>query len=88
MLNVNSTYLRVFQQQTNISFCAFDHSLLPCKIEFCVYFHFFPANPKKDTVERILEKDNYVPKLKTFEQDIMDSMGIKETRKRGKTYWY
>ena len=70
------------------------HLTIPCYLaklnSACIFisFHFFPANPKKDTVERILEKDNYVPKLKTFEQDIMDSMGIKETRKRGKTYWY
>jgi hypothetical protein len=30
----------------------------------------------------------YKPILKSFEQDLMDIMGIKEDREPGKTYWY
>jgi len=30
----------------------------------------------------------YEPKLMTVEEDILDSLGIVETKKRGKTYWY
>lgn len=42
----------------------------------------------KDTKEKELTEVTFVPKLKSFEQDIMDAMGIKDTRQRAKTYWY
>lgn len=42
----------------------------------------------KDTLQKELTKVTFKPKLKTFEQDIMDQMGIKEDRKKAKTYWY
>ncbi|KAF6020622.1 MRPL24 [Bugula neritina] len=45
-------------------------------------------NNKTDTTEKQLKTPTYKPNLKTFEQDIMDSMGIVENKKRGKTYWY
>ena len=38
------------------------------------------------------EKDvldvTFKPKIMSFEEEIMDAMGIKEHRKRAKTYWY
>ncbi|KAL1122667.1 hypothetical protein AAG570_002994 [Ranatra chinensis] len=42
----------------------------------------------KDTNEKELTKITFSPKIKTFEMDIMDSMGIKEERIPCKTYWY
>ncbi|XP_014240844.1 probable 39S ribosomal protein L24, mitochondrial [Cimex lectularius] len=42
----------------------------------------------KDTVTAELSKVTFSPTLKTFEMDIMDSMGIKEDREPIKTYWY
>jgi len=48
----------------------------------------FVDNNKTDTTEKQLKTPTYKPNLKTFEQDIMDSMGIVENKKRGKTYWY
>jgi large subunit ribosomal protein L24 len=41
-----------------------------------------------DTKEDELTEVTFKPKLCTFEQDIMNIMGIKEPRKRAKTYWY
>jgi len=46
------------------------------------------AESEKDTKEEELKEVTFKPKLCTFEQDIMNVMGIKETRKRAKTYWY
>ncbi|XP_068083419.1 large ribosomal subunit protein uL24m [Anabrus simplex] len=43
---------------------------------------------EKDTVEDDLSKITFEPKLKTFEMDIMEHMGIKEERTPAKTYWY
>lgn len=43
---------------------------------------------EKDTVAEDAEKITFYPKLKTFEMDIMDEMGIKEDRVPTKTYWY
>lgn len=42
----------------------------------------------KDTVNKDLEKVTFKPALKTFEMDIMDSMGITEDRIPKKVYWY
>lgn len=42
----------------------------------------------KDTREDEVGKVTFEPKLKTFEMDIMDSMGIKEDRVPPKSYWY
>lgn len=42
----------------------------------------------KCTKEKLLTKVTFDPKLKSFEEDIMDSLGIKEDRNPGKTYWY
>lgn len=42
----------------------------------------------KDTSNDALKKVTYKPILKSFEQDIMDIMGIKEDKEPGKTYWY
>ncbi|NWH81141.1 RM24 protein, partial [Piaya cayana] len=43
--------------------------------------------PKDTSVEDALEK-TYLPSLKTFEEEIMDAMGIVETRRAKKSYWY
>uniref|UniRef100_A0A023FVP7 Large ribosomal subunit protein uL24m n=1 Tax=Amblyomma parvum TaxID=251391 RepID=A0A023FVP7_AMBPA len=42
----------------------------------------------KDTKAKELEKITFVPKLMTFEQEIMEEHGIKEDRVPAKTYWY
>lgn len=47
-----------------------------------------PADGPKDTsVDDTLDK-TYTPSLKTFEEEIMDAMGIVETRRAKKSYWY
>nr|XP_025968618.1 39S ribosomal protein L24, mitochondrial [Dromaius novaehollandiae] len=43
--------------------------------------------PKDTSAEDALDK-TYVPSLKTFEEEIMDAMGIVETRRAKKSYWY
>lgn len=43
--------------------------------------------PKDTAVEDALDK-TYLPSLKTFEEEIMDAMGIVETRRPKKSYWY
>ena len=42
----------------------------------------------KDTDAARVAEVTYEPRLMTVEDDILDSLGIVETRKRGKTYWY
>lgn len=42
----------------------------------------------KDTKDDELKEVTFKPRLCTFEQDIMEVMGIKEDRKPAKTYWY
>ncbi|KAL3217020.1 hypothetical protein MRX96_032674 [Rhipicephalus microplus] len=46
------------------------------------------AEQPKDTRAKELEKITFVPKLMTFEQEIMKELGIKEDRIPAKTYWY
>ncbi|XP_049641773.1 LOW QUALITY PROTEIN: 39S ribosomal protein L24, mitochondrial-like [Suncus etruscus] len=42
----------------------------------------------KDTsVEEVLER-TYVPTLKTLEEEVMEAMGIQESRRHKKIYWY
>ncbi|NXL54908.1 RM24 protein, partial [Podilymbus podiceps] len=43
--------------------------------------------PKDTSVEDALPP-TYQPSLKTFEEEIMDAMGIVETRRAKKSYWY
>ncbi|KAH0515183.1 39S ribosomal protein L24, mitochondrial [Microtus ochrogaster] len=43
--------------------------------------------PKDTSVEDALER-TYVPRLKTLEEDVMEAMGIQETRRHKKVYWY
>lgn len=43
---------------------------------------------EKDTKAKQVEQITFFPKLKTFEMDIMDEMGLKEDRVPAKTYWY
>lgn len=42
----------------------------------------------KDTSEEDALAKTYQPSLKTFEEEIMDAMGIVETRRAKKSYWY
>eukprot|EP00088_Acartia_fossae_P050749 TRINITY_DN568_c0_g1_i1.p1 TRINITY_DN568_c0_g1~~TRINITY_DN568_c0_g1_i1.p1 ORF type:complete len:267 (-),score=27.01 TRINITY_DN568_c0_g1_i1:101-901(-) len=48
----------------------------------------YVLNKEKDTKPSVVEDVTYEPKLATFEMDIMDQMGIKETRIPKKTWWY
>lgn len=43
---------------------------------------------EKDTEPEEVQKITFEPKLKTFEMDIMDEFGIKETRKPRVMFWY
>lgn len=43
--------------------------------------------PKDTSVEDALER-TYVPRLKTLEEEVMEAMGIEETRRHKKVYWY
>ncbi|KAK2579464.1 hypothetical protein KPH14_010779 [Odynerus spinipes] len=43
---------------------------------------------EKDTPKDEVEKVTFKPVLKTFEMDVMDSMGIEEDRVPKKVYWY
>lgn len=43
---------------------------------------------EKDTKAEDAEAITFYPKLKTFEMEIMDEMGIQEDRVPPKTYWY
>uniref|UniRef100_A0A5S6M3D0 Large ribosomal subunit protein uL24m n=1 Tax=Xenopus tropicalis TaxID=8364 RepID=A0A5S6M3D0_XENTR len=43
--------------------------------------------PKDTSVEDALER-TYVPSLKTFQEEIMEKMGIEENRQQRKSYWY
>ena len=42
----------------------------------------------KDTKPVDLAKETFVAKYKSFEQDLMDEYGIKETRQRAQTFVY
>ena len=48
----------------------------------------YVMNKVKDTKPSVVEDVTYEPKLSTFEMDIMDQMGIQESRKPKKTWWY
>ncbi|XP_072404854.1 large ribosomal subunit protein uL24m [Chiloscyllium punctatum] len=43
--------------------------------------------PKDSSVEDVLEK-TFTPVLKTFEEDVMEKMGINESSRPPKSYWY
>lgn len=43
---------------------------------------------EKDTKAADAETITFYPKLKTFEMEIMEEMGIKEDRVPAKTFWY
>ncbi|CAK1547834.1 unnamed protein product [Leptosia nina] len=45
-------------------------------------------NPEKDTTADEAAKITFSPKLRTFEMDIMEEMGIKEDRVPAMSYWY
>ncbi|CAH2987093.1 unnamed protein product [Chilo suppressalis] len=45
-------------------------------------------NEEKDTKADVVTKVTFAPKLRTFEMDIMEDMGIKEDRVPAESYWY
>ena len=47
----------------------------------------YTAGPKDTDAGKVILV-TYAPKLMTVEDDILDSVGIGETKKRSKTYWY
>ena len=53
-----------------------------------ILFHIIADNKEKDTPEAVLKEVTFKPKLCTFEQEIMEKMGIKEDRKPARTFWY
>ncbi|PZC71887.1 hypothetical protein B5X24_HaOG212285 [Helicoverpa armigera] len=48
----------------------------------------YVENVDKDTTSDTVAKVTFAPKLRTFEMDIMEEMGIKEDRVPAKSYWY
>ena len=48
----------------------------------------YKENKDKDTPAKIVDEITFVPKLATFEMDIMDTMGLRENRVPKKTFWY
>ncbi|XP_077989376.1 large ribosomal subunit protein uL24m-like [Glandiceps talaboti] len=46
------------------------------------------AEQPKDTTEEHASKRSYTPSLKFVEEELMDAMGIVETRTRKRTWWY
>ena len=45
-------------------------------------------NKDKDTPAKDVEEITFEPRLATFDTDIMEKMGIEETRTPAKSYWY
>jgi large subunit ribosomal protein L24 len=48
----------------------------------------YRAHKTKDTEPRVVEDITYEPRLATFEMDVMRALGIEETRRPKRTYWY
>ena len=48
----------------------------------------YAENKFKDTPAKDVEEITFVPRLATFDMDIMEKMRIEETRTPAKTYWY
>ena len=48
----------------------------------------YKDNKDKDTKADDVEEITFEPKLATFDMDIMEKMGINETRTPARTYWY
>lgn len=48
----------------------------------------YADNKDKDTPAKDVEEITFVPKLATFDMEIMEIMGIEESRIPSKTYWY
>ncbi|CAB3408683.1 unnamed protein product [Caenorhabditis bovis] len=49
--------------------------------------NYIEVEGKDTTADEVLER-TYVPKVMSFEQEIMNEMGIEENRKPAPTYWY
>nr|ACO14687.1 Probable 39S ribosomal protein L24, mitochondrial precursor [Caligus clemensi] len=48
----------------------------------------YGENKTKDTPAKLVEEITFEPKLATFDMDVMEAMGIKESRIPKRTYWY
>ena len=48
----------------------------------------YSEHKTKDTKAKDVEEITFEPKLATFDMDIMEKMGIEETRTHAKTFWY
>jgi hypothetical protein len=59
-----------------------------CYFSFNFKLFFYKIAGDKDTRPEDLIAKSFVPKYKTFEQDLMDEYGIKETKERAETYFY
>lgn len=64
-------------------------SMIPCQRNVLVFFFFFAFSdgPKDTSPEDALE-NTYVPSLKTLEEEVMEKLGIQETRRHQRSYWY
>ena len=43
---------------------------------------------KKDTISDAVEEVTYQPRLRSFEEEVMESMSSTDARKRAQTFWY
>ena len=59
-----------------------------CNVCKLVHYTLSFTETAKDTTNSEVTEVTFEPKLSTFDDDIMEAMGIKEDRKRAKTYFY
>ena len=87
---VQTLHYRRRERSVFLSRCTFDIFILVQELlnNFEKLWLPFAANRDKDTDKNEVSKVTFTPKLKTFEQDIMDQMGIKEDRQYRKSFWY
>lgn len=52
-----------------------------------IHLFAFLDGPKDTSPEDALE-NTYVPTLKTLEEEVMEKLGIQETRRHRRSYWY
>lgn len=50
-------------------------------------FTFLTDGPKDTSVEDAV-KITFAPSLKTLEEEVMEKLGIQETRRQKRSYWY
>lgn len=73
--------------------------ICPCLFVECVNVHFqlfsttdgmftFLTDGPKDTSVEDAVKITFAPSLKTLEEEVMEKLGIQETRRQKRSYWY